>query len=62
MSQYTPTKNPALPPELKRRLRREEYGEVVDYLHMLGIKEGYIQDPDSAEEGFVPDFDMTGVQ
>ncbi len=62
MSQYTPPINAALPLELKRRLTREEYGEVVDYLHMLGIRDGYIQDLESANEGFVPDFDMTGVQ
>jgi putative pyruvate formate lyase activating enzyme len=62
MSQYTPVKITGLPENLNRRLTDVEYGEVVDYLYMLGIKDGYIQDLDSSNEGFVPDFDLTGVK
>ncbi len=62
MSQYTPPSGgAALPPELGRRLTEAEYGELVDYLHMLGIRDGYVQAPASSDDGYVPAFDLTGV-
>ncbi|MBP5166184.1 MAG: radical SAM protein [Oscillospiraceae bacterium] len=57
MSQYTP--NGFGGPE--RRLTGEEYREVVDYMYMLGIRDGYVQEPDSSCGDYVPAFDLTGV-
>ncbi len=58
MAQYTP--NGFGGPE--RRLREEEWREVADYLYMLGIRGGYIQELSSAEGEYVPAFDGTGVE
>jgi putative pyruvate formate lyase activating enzyme len=58
MAQYTP--NGFGGPE--RRLRAEEFREVADYLYMLGIRSGYVQELSSAEGEYVPAFDGTGVE
>ena len=58
MAQYTP--NGSGGPE--RRLREEEWREVADYLYMLGIRSGYVQELSSAEGEYVPSFDGTGVE
>lgn len=57
MCQYTPNGHSG--PE--RRLWAEEYRRAVDYMKALGLLEGYIQDPDSAQSGYTPAFDGTGV-
>ncbi len=65
LRQYTPPSPTAVflksHPELKRRLRREEYRKAVDYALSLGIENAYIQERGSADEIFIPDFDGTGV-
>ncbi len=58
MAQYTP--NGFGGPD--RKLREEEWQEVTDYLYMLGIRSGYIQELSSAEGTYVPAFDGTGVE
>ena len=58
MAQYTP--NGFGGPD--RRLREEEWREVTDYLYMLGIRSGYVQELSSAEGEYVPAFDGTGVE
>ena len=57
MAQYTP--NGLGGPE--RPLRQEEYDEVVDYLYMLGIRDGFVQELSAADGGYVPAFDGTGL-
>lgn len=61
MSQYIPAGTAKLHPEINRRITRREYDEVVDFAIELGIENGFIQEPDSADEAYVPDFDLTGV-
>ncbi len=58
MAQYTP--NGSGGPD--RPLREEEWREVADYLYMLGIRSGYVQELTSAEGEYVPSFDGTGVE
>ncbi len=58
MAQYTP--NGLGGPE--RCLKAEEYDEVRDYLYMLGIRDGYLQEPEAAAGAYVPAFDGTGVE
>ena len=57
MAQYTPNGHGG--PD--RRLTEEEYREVTDYLYMLDIRDGYVQELSSAEGEYVPAFDGTGV-
>ena len=61
MSQYTPCGNLKDFPELTRRITPEEYEEATAYLDASGIEDGFYQELSSAEEEYIPDFDLTGV-
>lgn len=60
MNQYTPLPHVVKWPELNRRVTEEEYGELVDYAIELGVENGFIQEGDTAEESFIPEFDNEG--
>lgn len=63
MNQYTPMPHirKAGYPELDRKVTEEEYEDVVDYAIDLGIENGFVQEGETAEESFIPDFDGSGV-
>lgn len=60
MNQFTPLENVAAFPELNRKITEEEYDELIDYAIDLGIEQGFIQEGETAEESFIPDFDCKG--
>ena len=57
MNQYTPV-GEDLPPELKAPLPAAAYQTVVDYARSLGFKYAYIQEGETAEESFIPPFEV----
>lgn len=57
MNQYTPPAELTAYPELNRRVTHREYEKVVDYAIELGIQNAFIQEGDTANESFIPDFD-----
>ena len=59
MNQYTPM--PGMCGELSRRVSHEEYEELCDYAVRCGLKNGFTQDYGTAEDSFIPPFDLTGV-
>lgn len=61
MNQFTPLAGLEKYPELNRRVTEEEYNEVVDYAIDLGVTHGFIQEGETAEESFIPEFDGEGV-
>jgi len=61
MNQFTPLDNVADYPELNRKITEEEYDELIDYAIDLGIEQGFIQEGETAEESFIPDFGCQGV-
>ncbi len=62
MNQYTPMPGIEMRyPELGRKITSREYDEVVDYAIEIGVENGFIQDGETAEESFIPEFDITGV-
>ncbi len=61
MNQFTPLSPLAAYPELNRRVTEEEYDELVDYAIDLGVENGFIQEGETAEESFIPDFNCEGV-
>ncbi len=61
MNQYTPLPHVAHLPELNRRVTAEEYDRVVNFALRLGIENAFIQEGETAEESFIPPFDMEGV-
>ena len=48
-------------PELGRKITLREYDEVVDYAIESGVENGFIQEGETAEESFIPEFDTFGV-
>ena len=53
MRQYTPMGN--LPAPLNRRVTEEEYDAVLSWMYLNNL-EGFTQEADSADIGFIPDF------
>ena len=61
MNQYTPLPQVKNYPEIDRKVTEEEYDELVDYAIDLGVENGFIQEGETAEESFIPEFDGEGV-
>lgn len=61
MNQYTPLDPIAKYPEINRKLTEEEYDELVEYAINLGVENGFIQEGETAEESFIPEFDLKGL-
>ena len=62
MSQYTPYGNAQNFNEINRRLTTAEYYKVIDHFFDIGLENGFMQERSSADAGFIPDFDGTGVK
>ena len=61
MHQYVPCGQAEKYPEINRKLTKEEYKEVEDYLLSSAIEDGFVQEEDAADKGFIPSFDGTGI-
>lgn len=61
MNQYTPLPHVAHIPELNHKVTAEEYEKVINFALRLGIENAFIQEGETAEESFIPAFDMEGV-
>ncbi len=59
MNQYTPTQDLRSP--LNRRVTNAEYRELVDYAVSLDLKNVFTQQRESANESYIPSFDLTGI-
>lgn len=61
MNQYTPLPQVEKYSEINRRVTEEEYDELVDYAIEIGVENGFVQEGETAEESFIPDFNYEGV-
>lgn len=61
MNQYTPLPHVAQIPALNRKVTAGEYDRVVNFALAIGIENAFIQEGETAEESFIPPFDMEGV-
>lgn len=57
MSQYTPFGKIDNFPELKRKLTKREYENIIDYAINLGIEKAFYQKQESADEIYIPHWD-----
>ena len=46
---------------VKRRITQAEYDIVVNYMVKIGLTDGFMQELSSAEETYIPKFDLSGV-
>lgn len=56
MAQYFPTYRALEDNEINRKLTKEEFEEIENYVYKLEIENGYIQDLEENEEKYVPKF------
>ena len=56
MAQYFPTYKAKSIEDLNRKLSKEEFEEIKNYLEKLDIHNGYFQELGEHEEEYVPDF------
>lgn len=61
MAQYMPMGEVQGLDELDRRLFPREYRRVVAHMRKIGLTDGFLQELGSAEEKYIPEFDLTGV-
>lgn len=61
MNQYTPLPHVSVYPELDRKVTDEEYNEIINYAIDLGITNGFIQEGETCDVSFIPDFNNEGV-
>lgn len=61
MAQYLPMGRANDYPPLNRRITQAEYDIVVNYMVKLGLTDGFLQELSSAEETYIPKFDLSGV-
>ena len=56
MAQYFPCYKAKNIEELNRKLSKEEYEEIEEFVYSLGIENGYMQELGEHEEEYVPNF------
>lgn len=61
MNQYTPMTAMKDDPQLSRKVTDREYERLIDYAISLGLKNGFMQEGETAKESFIPEFDGEGV-
>jgi putative pyruvate formate lyase activating enzyme len=62
MNQYTPMPGVGERfPELARPVSEEEYDELIDFALDLGVTNSFMQEGGTAQESYIPPFDLTGV-
>lgn len=59
MAQYFPSYNAKEIEELNRKLTKQEYEEIENFVYELDIKNGYMQELGEHEEEYVPNFNLT---
>lgn len=60
LGQYTPNGMLDGHPEINRQVTEYEYRSLIRYAERLGVR-GFMQDRESADESYIPAFDLTGV-
>lgn len=57
MNQYTPVEVISEYPNLNRKISEEEYEEVIDFALELGVEMAFIQEGETQDTSFIPNFD-----
>ena len=61
MAQYVPSGRVKQTPPYDRTVTAEEYEAVVDWMYMLGLEDGFLQEPAAATDEYLPDFSLEGI-
>ena len=60
MNQYTPIEKYKYC-NLNRKVSDDEYNEVIEYAISLGINNAFIQEGETQDESFIPDFNLQNI-
>ena len=60
MNQYTPPSQKLRWPNLNERFPDKDYDQLIDFAVDLGLENGFVQEEGTAEESFIPAFDLSG--
>ena len=58
MAQYFPTYKAKEDEKLNRKLTKEEWNEILEYIDTIEIENGYIQELGDHEEEYVPKWEF----
>jgi putative pyruvate formate lyase activating enzyme len=61
MNQYTPMHRASQFPGIDKRLNKRHYESIIQYCLDSGMHNAFIQDPGTATEDYVPDFNLSGI-
>ena len=61
MAQYFPTYKAKNDDIINRKLSLKEYREIENYIYLLDLKNGYMQELGQHEEEYVPKFDLSNL-
>ncbi|MGI5958549.1 MAG: radical SAM protein [Massiliimalia sp.] len=61
MNQYTPLPHVKEDPQLSQKLDPLDYDDAVSYAVSIGVRNGFIQEEETAMESFIPSFQGEGV-
>ena len=61
MNQFTPLSGLESFPEINRKITDGEYESVIDYAVSIGVENAYIQEGETQNESFIPDFNCDGI-
>lgn len=61
MNQYTPIDVIDKYPNLNRKLSVDEYEEIIDYACDLGMEKAFVQEGETQDKSFIPDFDDSNI-
>ena len=61
MAQYVPSGSVRSTPPYDRTVSQEEYDAVTDWMYMLGLEDGFLQEPAAATDEYLPDFSLEGI-
>jgi putative pyruvate formate lyase activating enzyme len=61
MNQYTPMHRAGQFPEIDKQLNKRHYESIIQYCLDSGMHNAFIQDPGTATEDYVPDFNLSGI-
>ena len=61
MSQYIPQYKAEEMTPINRKVTKREYEKVLDYISADGFENIFIQEKSSADKGYIPPFDLSGI-
>jgi putative pyruvate formate lyase activating enzyme len=61
MCQYVPMYKAEKFPEINKRVSPITYEWLIDYVLQIGLENGFIQEYDSAQVIYTPDFNLDGI-